>query len=100
MKKMVRSVKQFKLQFISVFLLALLSVIVYSGLEGVWNGMRHEFDSYVDETNLADEWVLASYFTDEDVAKIEKLEGVTDVSKRVRVTAGTVDKEGNDSYLS
>lgn len=100
LKKMVRSVKQFKLQFISVFLLALLSVIVYSGLEGVWNGMRHEFDSYVDETNLADEWVLASYFTDEDVAKIEKLEGVTDVSKRVRVTVGTVDKEGNDSYLS
>lgn len=100
LKKMVRSVRQFKLQFISVFLLATLSVIVYSGLEGVWSGMRHEFDSYVDDTNLADEWVLAAYFTDEDVAKLNELEGVTDVSKRMRITATSADKEGMSTYIS
>lgn len=99
-KKMFRSVRQFRLQFISVFLLATLSVIVYSGLEGVWSGMRHEFDSYVDDTILADEWVHASYFTEEDVARINELEGVIDVTKRIRITAASSDKDGKDTYLS
>jgi len=100
LKKMVRSIKQFKLQFISVFLLATLSVVVYSGLEGVWSGMKNEFDSYVDDTNLADEWIFATYFTDDDITKIMDLEGVKDISKRMRITAASTDKNGNDSYLS
>ena len=99
-KKMIRSIKQFKLQFACVLLLAMLSVIIYSGLEGVWRGIEYGFDSYTQETNLADEWVFASYFTDEDVAEIEKMKGVNEVSKRLRITASTPSDSGNDTYLS
>ncbi len=99
-KKMIRSVRQFKLQFASVLLLAVLSVVIYSGLEGIWRGIEYEFDSYVDETNLADEWVYASYFTNEDIAQIEKMKGVSEVSKRLRITASSVSDDGNDTSLS
>ena len=99
-KKMIRSIKQFKLQFASVFILAVLSVVIYSGLEGIWRGIEYEFDSYVNETELADEWVFASYITDEDVTAIEKTSGVSKVSKRLRITASSVSEDGNDTCLS
>ena len=98
-KKMIRSVKQFKLQFACVLLLAMLSVVIYSGLEGIWRGIEYGFDSYSKETNLADEWVFASYFTDDDIVQIEEMNGVSEVSKRLRFTA-TSENDGNDTYLS
>ncbi|MBO5575043.1 MAG: ABC transporter permease [Ruminococcus sp.] len=98
-KKMIRSVKQFKLQFTCVLLLAMLSVIIYSGLEGIWRGIEYGFDSYTKETNLADEWVYATYLTDDDAAKIKEMKGVTEVSKRLRITASSHNDE-NDTYLS
>ena len=70
-RKMLRSVRQFKLQFASVLLLAMLSVMIFSGLEGVYNGIQTNFDKFAEETSLADEWVFASYFTPDDIAKIE-----------------------------
>ena len=98
-KKMIRSVKQFKLQFTCVLLLAMLSVIIYSGLEGIWRGIEYGFDSYTKETNIADEWVFATYLTDDDAAKIKEMKGVTEVSKRLRITAASHNDE-NDTYLS
>ncbi|HAH19240.1 MAG TPA: hypothetical protein DCL29_09605, partial [Eubacterium sp.] len=94
-KKMVRSINQFKFQFLSVILLAMLSVIIYSGLEGVYYGIKHEFDEFNDDTNLADEWVQATYFTNEDITKIKQTKGIEDISKRIRITASVSD----DSYL-
>ena len=98
-KKMIRSVKQFKLQFACVLLLAMLSVIIYSGLEGIWCGIESGFDSYTKETNLADEWVFATFFTDDDAAKIKDMKGVNEVSKRLRISAAS-EMGGNNTYLS
>lgn len=98
-RKMIRSIRQFKLQFTSVLLLAMLSVVIYSGLEGIWRGIEYEFDSFSEETALADEWVSASYFTDDDIAAIEQMSGVSGVSQRLRITASAPSDEG-DTYLS
>ena len=86
-RKMLRSIRQYKFQFLSVLLLAALSVTVYSGLEGIWSTIEHEYNRFSEETNLADEWVYATYFTDEDIAAIRDTEGVKDVSARLRITA-------------
>lgn len=94
-KKMIRSIKQFKFQFLSVVLLAMLSVIIFSGLEGVYYGMKHEFDTFNKDTNLADEWVQATYFTNEDIELIKKTKGIETISKRIRITVSV----NNDSYL-
>ncbi|MBR6018853.1 MAG: ABC transporter permease [Lachnospiraceae bacterium] len=85
-RKMLRSIRQYKLQFLSVLLLATLSVTVYSGLEGIWSGIEYEYGRFSEETNLADEWVYATYFTDEDIAAVRGTAGVSDVSARLRIT--------------
>lgn len=94
-KKMLRSVSSFKIQFLSVLVLSVLSVIIYSGLEGVWSSMDKEFTSYSEETNLADEWVSAVYFTEEDVKAVRNMDGVDEVSVRTRLNV-----ESNGTYLS
>ncbi|MBQ2581469.1 MAG: hypothetical protein II574_07560, partial [Ruminococcus sp.] len=99
-KKMLRSVRQFKLQFASVLLLAMLSVMIFSGLEGVYNGIETQFDEFSQETNLADEWVFATYFTPQDIAAIEGTKGMSEVSQKLRITASTVGKDGETNYLS
>lgn len=86
-RKMLRSIRQYKFQFLSVLLLAALSVTVYSGLEGIWSSIEYEYGRFSEETNLADEWVSATYFTDEDIAAIRGTDGVKDVSARLRITA-------------
>lgn len=99
-KKMLRSIKQFKLQFAAVLLLAMLSVVIYSGLEGIWYGIETGFDAYVEETSMANEWVFATRITDADVAAIRDMRGVTAVSKRLRINVSALDAEGRESYLS
>lgn len=99
-RKMIRSVRQFKLQFVSVYLLAMLSVVIYSGLEGIWRGIDYEFDSFANETALADEWVSAAYFTSDDVTAIENMKGVSGVSQRLRITVSSPSDDGSDTYLS
>ena len=99
-KKMVRSIKQFKFQFISVLLLAALSVTVYSGLEGIWRGIEYEFDYFTNETNLADEWVFAAYFTEDDISAISKTKGVSDISETLRIQATTTAADGKESNIS
>ena len=99
-KKMFRSIKQFKFQFITVLLLAVLSVTVYSGLEGIWNGIKYEYNKTVKSTNLADEWIMATYFTEDDISAIKNLDGVTDMSACIRISAISKNKDGRDSVLS
>ena len=99
-RKMLRSVGQFKLQFISALLLAMLSVMIYSGLEGVWKGIEYEFDTFAGETDLADEWAFATYFTRDDVTAIEQMEGVSGVSQRLRITVSAPSDDGGSDYLS
>lgn len=99
-KKMLRSIKQFKLQFAAVLLLAMLSVVIYSGLEGIWYGIETGFDAYIEETSMANEWVFATRITDADVAAIRDMRGVTAVSKRLRINVSALDAEGVESYLS
>ncbi|MBR5347993.1 MAG: hypothetical protein IK125_02025, partial [Lachnospiraceae bacterium] len=99
-KKMLRSIKQFKLQFAAVLLLAMLSVVIYSGLEGIWYGLETAFDSYVEETSMADEWVFATRITDADVDAILKTRGVSAVTKILRLSASASDADGRESYVS
>ena len=99
-KKMFRSVRRFKLQFASVMLLAMLSVVIFSGLEGVYNGIETQFNTFADETSLADEWVFASYFTPQDITAIESISGMSEVSQKLRITASAADSDGNTDYLS
>lgn len=79
-KKLKRDIFQNWTQFFSVFLMALLSVLVYVGLEGVWHSMQTSINRFAEESNLADSWIHAIEFTEEDINLIMGIEGVYEIS--------------------
>ena len=72
-------------QFFSVFLMALLSVLAYIGLEGVWYSMNSSVNTFIEESYLADSWVHASYFTEEDIDLIRNIYGVEEISVKTSI---------------
>ncbi|WP_160672653.1 ABC transporter permease [Clostridium sp. C8-1-8] len=76
MQKMTRDLWKYKIQFCSVFLMSLLGIMIYTGIEGVWLGMDNQSKMFFKETNLADLWVYGSSFTDDDLSKIKNIDNV------------------------
>lgn len=51
-KKMIRDVLQNKSQFITIFLMVLIGVMVYVGIESYMDGMINAADKFYSENNL------------------------------------------------
>jgi len=84
--KLRRDVTRLWSQFISVFLMALLCLMIFSGMEGVWNGLRIASDAYFSETNLCDVWVYGNNIDDKVFNDILTLEAVKEASRSMTVT--------------
>jgi len=85
-------------QFFSVFLMAALSVLAFVGLEGAWRGLDNSTTAFVQESNLADSWIFATEFTEDDIEAIRNVQDVSDISVTTRLQA-SVQRNGEDSYL-
>ena len=72
-KKMVRDIKNHKIQFISIFLMAFLGVYVFTGFGAESFGFEETSSTYYGETNLADGWIYASNIDDDFVNKVNDL---------------------------
>ncbi len=93
-RKMLRDMKLNMTQFISIFLMAILGVLVYAGINSEWYGMQTEVNRYYKATNLADLWIMGSNFTAEDESKAKAVPGVSEVQRRL-VLDGTALLEGD-----
>lgn len=60
--KMLRDMRLNKAQFISIFLMTILGVFIYSGVSSEWNGLQNIADDFYQETNLADAWIYGTGF--------------------------------------
>ena len=79
-KEFFRCVRKTKSRFISMMLIAALGVAFYVGIRASGPDMEISADAYYDETNLMDIRVLGTLgMTDEDVAAIREIDGVTEV---------------------
>lgn len=96
-RKMWRDLAGNKTQFISIFLMSLLGMLVFVGLDAESAGAGQAAETYYETYNLCDVWVQGAGFTDDEVRLAEKIAGVTGVEKRLSLT-GTA--EGYDNaYL-
>lgn len=84
--KFLRDVKNMWVQFVAVFMMSVLAITIYSGMEGVWYGLQTEVEDYYSETNLADVWVNGTFVTDDMIKDIESLECVSAVQNAMTVT--------------
>ncbi|UQS81992.1 FtsX-like permease family protein [Bombilactobacillus folatiphilus] len=84
-QKLIREVKQNWTQFFSVFLMALLSIIVFVGLQGSWKGLEASLNHYISDTHLANYWVQSSSISDTDVRRVKNLSGITNAQSGTRI---------------
>ena len=83
-----------KTQFISIFLMSLLGMLVFVGIHAESSGAAEAANIYYHKYNLCDIWVAGAGFSDDDVATAKKVTGVEGVEKRLALT-GTAEKYDN-----
>lgn len=87
-------------QFFSVFLMALLSVLIFVGLQGAWQGLKVSVNNYIDTANLPEVWIHSTNLTEEDVQQIKEIDGIRKVAKKIRVTASMPNDADKEKYIS
>ena len=86
-KKMFRDIKFNKSQFIAIFLMVFLGVLVYSGVRSYMEGMQNAADKFYEENNLSDLVAMSTNFSDEDLENVKKIDNVVDAERKLTLTA-------------
>ncbi len=84
-KKMFRDIWNYKVQFISIFLMAFIGVSVFTGLIAEAEGFETSIYTYYDDTNLADSWIYSKYLVDEFLEQIYLLGATTQMERQLVV---------------
>ena len=94
-KKMIRDIKKNLSQFITIFLMVLIGVMAYSGIESYMDGMTETADKFYSENNLQDFNIVGANFSKEDLENIKKMDNVKDAERKLSITGIT----NNDKTL-
>lgn len=93
-RKMWRDLLKNKTQFISIFLMSMLGMLVFVGIDAESSGGGAAADAYYKQYNLSDIWIQGAGFSDDDVRTARRVTGVKNVEKRLSLT-GTAEKYDN-----
>lgn len=88
-RKMMRDIKNNLSQFITIFLMVMIGVMAYSGIEAYMVGMAYSAQSYYKENNLQDLNVLGNNFKDQDLEAIKNIEHVKNAERKLTVKGTT-----------
>ena len=94
-RKMLRDIKNNLSQFITIFLMVLIGVMAYSGIESYMNGMQETANTFYSENNLFDLQLLGNNFTEEDLTKVKEIKNIKNAERKLSVTASS----DNDTTL-
>ena len=96
-KKMIRDIKQNLSQFITIFLMVFIGVMVYSGIESYMEGMKQTANNFYTQNNLQDLNVMGS-LSKENIETIKQIDNVKNAEGKLNVS--TVLDNNNDITLS
>ena len=96
-KKMIRDIKQNLSQFITIFLMVFIGVMVYSGIESYMEGMKQTANNFYTQNNLQDLNVMGS-LSKENIETIKQIDNVKNAEGKLNVS--TVLDDNNDITLS
>ena len=88
-RKSIRDMRQAKAQFISIFIMAALSVTIVTGLDSVWKTVEDNSGIMYAATNISDMWVYVSNPTEKQMRNISRLQGIEAAEKRFTLNALT-----------
>jgi putative ABC transport system permease protein len=84
---MLRNIARHKAQFVSVFLMAFVALVIYAGVGAEWQGLRDNANEVYETARLADCWLYGDGFSDGALEKIRVLDGVVNAERRLELTA-------------
>ena len=87
--KMFRDIKNNLSQFITIFLMVMIGVMAFSGIESYMDGMSETSEVFYRENNLQDLNVIGANFTKDDLENIKKIDNVKDAERKLSITATT-----------
>ena len=76
-RKMFRDIRKNLSQFIAIFLMIMIGIMAYSGIEAYMDGMQKTSDKFYTENNLYDLSVMG-LLNHDDLEKIKKIDNVKD----------------------
>jgi len=91
-RKMLRDFKLHKTQFISIFLMTFLGLFVYAGISAEWMGMQYTTDTFYEDTNIADVWLIGNGFSQDDLETVKSHSDIKEAQRRL-----TIDSTGSFS---
>lgn len=86
-KKMLRDIWNYKIQFISVFLMAFLGVFIFAGVGGEANCLEVNINNYYQDTNMADGWIHAYNINQDFIDKVNDLKFTTATERQFVVSS-------------
>ena len=89
-RKMLRDMMDYKMQFISIFLMAFIGVFVFTGMFVETNSFETTINDYYEETNLADGWVYSNYLIDEFLYYVDHLGATTQMERQLVVNSHAI----------
>ena len=87
-RKMFRDIKKNLSQFITIFLMIMIGIMAYSGIEAYMDGMKKTGDKFYTENNLYDLNVMG-LLNHDDLNDIKNIDNVKDAEVKLNVTATT-----------
>ena len=91
-RKMFRDIRKNLSQFITIFLMIMIGVMAYSGIEAYMDGMTKTSNKFYTENNLQDLNVSGPNFTKEDLDTIKSINNVKNAERKLSIT-GVTDKD-------
>ncbi len=91
-RKMFRDIRFNLSQFITIFLMVFLGVMVYAGIRSYMDGMTKTADIFYEDNNLQDLEAIGENFTDEDLKQIKDIEHIKNAERKLMVM-GTMENE-------
>lgn len=92
--KFMRDLRQARGQVLSVIVLSMLGVWVFSGLDGYWRNLEVSIESYFDEQKLADLWITVPSADKSTERRISRIDGVKQLQSRSSLEADAIIPEG------
>lgn len=82
-RKLWRDLWQNRTQFLSIFLMAFLGMMVFAGIDAESNGLEVSYTRYFEQTRTADYWMIGNNFTKRDADTLESLPEVETVDRKL-----------------
>ena len=81
-KKMLRDIKENKMQFIAIFLMSFITLLAFAGIGSEVQGLQDNLNDYYNETNMADAYALGVNFNESVVKDFENMDSTTGIESQ------------------